>query len=219
MALDHYGVLVGTLFSHTRDQPDTQGRWYHVNLQIDAPLGRYRCAVDVDSKQSAVGVQWKVLTVAPGSVSPVGALPAGYHELQRRQSAGALDHIRHPSLIDHPGCVFVVAPPEWLRGLMERFFPRRPWVTGSNLEAATALESILVPGRRTFVWGEPFTSGLGMHNIHQNQGDPAGSQWWDENAIWQDGGVMLERPDGGLDAFISKFSSQAWRTDDDGHPA
>jgi uncharacterized protein YukJ len=29
---------------------------------------------------------------------------------------------------------------------------------------------------------------LGMHNIHQNQGDPAGSQWWNDNGIWQDGG-------------------------------
>ena len=60
-----------------------------------------------------------------------------------------------------------------------------------------ALESILVIGRRTLVWGEPFSDGgLGVHNVHQNQGDPQGTQWWDENAIWQDGGVMVERPDG-----------------------
>jgi uncharacterized protein YukJ len=25
-----------------------------------------------------------------------------------------------------------------------------------------------------------------MHNVHQNQGDPAGSQWWPENGTWQD---------------------------------
>src|ERR671911_487664 len=135
MALERYGVLIGTLQDHARDQPDTQGRWYHVNLRVTAPLGLYRCAVDVDSKQSATG-----------------------------------------------------------------------------------LEGILAPGRRILVFGEPFSQGLGMHNIHQNQGDPAGSQWWDENAIWQDGATVMERPGGTFDVFISKFSTQSTQTDDDGHP-
>jgi uncharacterized protein YukJ len=40
-----------------------------------------------------------------------------------------------------------------------------------------------------------------MHNIHQNQGDPAGSQWWGENGIWQDGGTLAEQPDGSWIAF------------------
>jgi Uncharacterized conserved protein (DUF2278) len=197
VALDHYGVLVGTLHRHFRDQPDTQGRWYHVNLELDAPAGRYRCAVDVDSKQSAVGVQWKVLTISPGVLEVVPDLEPGYHELARLHSAGALDHIRHPALADSGGY---------------------SWISGSNLEAAAALEPTLAIDRRTLVFGEPFTTGLGMHNIHQNQGDPAGSQWWAENAIWQDGGVMTEGPDGSLQAFVSKFSTQASSTDDDGHP-
>ena len=89
----------------------------------------------------------------------------------------------------------------------------------SFAEAASALESILALGARVAVFGEPFTTGLGMHNIHQNQGDPAGSQWWDENGIWQDGATATERPDGRFDVFLSKFSTQAFRTDDDGHPA
>ena len=146
MAFEHYGVLVGTLSHHFRDQP-------------------------------------------------VGELSPGYHELLREQCAGALDHIRHPAIVE---C---------------------PWVSGSYAEASTALESILVAGSKTMVWGEPFTTGLGMHNIHQNQGDPAGSQWWEENGIWQDGATMVERVDGAYDAFVSKFSTQASETDEDGHPA
>jgi uncharacterized protein YukJ len=73
------------------------------------------------------------------------------------------------------------------------------------------------------VFGEPFTQGLGMHNIHQNQGDPAGSQWWDENGTWQDGAVAVAGPEPGPDAtravFVSRFSTQASVTDDAGHPA
>jgi hypothetical protein len=197
MALDHYGVLVGTLHSSHRDQPDTQGRWYHVNLELDAPAGRYRCAVDVDSKQSAVGVEWMVLDVPAAMLQVVPGLADGYHELARSQSAGAIDLIRHPAVTEAPDC---------------------SWASGSNLDAATALESTLSPGARTLVFGEPFTSGLGMHNIHQNQGDPAGSQWYAENAIWQDGATLTEQPEGSFRAFVSKFSSQSSSTDDDGHP-
>jgi hypothetical protein len=205
MALDRYGVLVGTLVQHFRDTPDDQGRWFHVNLEVDAPAGRYRCAVDVDSHLSAVGVQWRRLTVAAPAMGPAAGAAPGYRDVARTAAAGALDYLRHPALAGRPGCLGA-------RGRTPR------WTSGSNLDAAGALEPILVPGRRIVVFGEPFDHGLGMHNVHQNQGDLPGSQWWPQNAIWQDGGTLTVRPDGRLDVFVSKFSSQADRTGEDGHP-
>jgi uncharacterized protein YukJ len=92
------------------------------------------------------------------------------------------------------------------------------WHRGDHLQASVALEGVLTPGRRCFVWGEPFDHGNGIHNVHQNQGDPAGSHWWQENDIWQDGGTIAEQADGTWVAFISKFTTQAYRTDDQGHP-
>ena len=62
-------------------------------------------------------------------------------------------------------------------------------------------------------------AGLGMHNVHQNQGDPADSPWWGENGIWQDSGTMAEQPDGRWVAFISKFTTQAYCTDNNGDSA
>ncbi|MFT3971838.1 MAG: hypothetical protein QM695_16560 [Micropruina sp.] len=56
-----YGVLVGTLTADERDRPDNQGRWYRVLLSIDVAGARYKAAVDVDSHQSATGVQGKVV--------------------------------------------------------------------------------------------------------------------------------------------------------------
>jgi hypothetical protein len=201
-------VLVGVLDRSFRDRPDDQGRWFHVNLEVDAPAGKHRCAVDVDSKMSAVGVQWKVLALRTSALGPVPGLAPGVHDLARTPGSGALDFQRHPSLSPRPGC---------LRGWAGGRDPG--WTTGSHVQAAEALEGILVPGRRMLVFGEPFTTGLGMHNVHQNQGDPPGSQWWDDNAIWQDGATMCERTDGRFDVFLSKFSSQATRTGPDGHPA
>ncbi|MGW5851772.1 DUF2278 family protein [Streptomyces sp. NPDC055254] len=218
MPLDAYGVLSGTLHRHFRDRPDDQGQWFHVNLEVDGPAGRYRCAVDVDSKQSSTGVQWKVFTLAPSVLEPVPALAPGYHDLSMASGSGALDYLRHPALVDRPGCLFVRRPPAWMRALRDRLRPPRPWNSGSNLDAARALEAVLVPGRPVLIFGEPFDQGLGMHNIHQNQGDPYGSRWWDDNGTWQDGATLTRRPDGWYDVFLNKFSSQADRTDDAGHP-
>lgn len=222
MPLDAYGVLVGTLTGHFRDPPDAQGRWFHVNLRVDAPDGQgvtrsFRAAVDVDSKMSAVGVEWKVLRLAPPALGPVATLGQGFHALAMTDGSGALDFVRHPALRDQAGCVFVRDPGPFLRGLLAALRPR--WTAGSHLGASEALEGILVAGATVLVFGEPFTDGFGVHNVHQNQGDPAGSQWWAENGPWQDGATMVRRPDGRYDAFLSKFSSQSYRTDAAGHPA
>ncbi|MEV4946741.1 DUF2278 family protein [Streptomyces sp. NPDC053755] len=210
MPFDHYGVLVGTLRHHFRDTPDSQGSWFHVHLRVDAPGGQYRCAVDVDSHQSATGVQWKTFTVEASDLGPVTALPPGFHDLARTAGSGALDYIRHRALRGRPGCAG--------RLLSRWTTSSRPWTSGSNLDAALALEPILVVGRPILVFGEPFDAGLGMHNIHQNQGDPQGSPWWDENGVWQDGATVTRRPDGRYDVFLNKFSTQKDRTDAEGHP-
>ncbi|KQX49823.1 MULTISPECIES: DUF2278 family protein [unclassified Streptomyces] len=221
MPFTSYGVLSGTLHRHYRDQPDDQGRWFHLHLEVDAPDGRYQCAVDVDSHKSNVGVQWKTFTLDAAAVGPAAALAPGFHTLAPSPDSGALDLLRHPELVDHSGVLFERRPPSWLRDLLD-LLGSRPWQAGSNADAAAALESVLVPGGRVLVFGEPFehdTEGdLGVHNIHQNQGDPADSQWWPENGIWQDGATLSLRPDGRYDVFLNKFSSQAGHTDGAGHP-
>jgi len=217
--LPHYGVLSGTLVRSLRDVPDSQGRWFHVNVFVNVNGVEYRCAIDVDSHQSNTGVEWRVIDINAADVATVLALAPGYHELQRTPSSGAWDYIRSTLFRVRLGCLFVMMPDAITRLLMQIFEALlNVWKHGDNLQAAIALERILVPGKRVLVWGEPFTTGNGMHNVHQNQGDPAGSQWWGENGIWQDGGTLAEQPDGSWIAFINKFTSQAYRTDDQGHP-
>lgn len=221
MPFDHYGVLSGTLYRHYRDRPDNQGRWFHVHAEVDAPGRRYHCAIDVDSHQSNVGVHWKTFILDASAIGPAATLPQGLHDLAPTPDSGALDYLRHPALVDRSGVLFQRRPPSWLQELLD-LFGSRPWQEGSNLDAATALEPMLTPGRRILVFGEPFDDGpggeAGVHNIHQNQGDPAGSQWWLENGIWQDGATLTQRPDGRWDVFLNRFSSQSDHTDPAGHP-
>jgi uncharacterized protein YukJ len=95
---------------------------------------------------------------------------------------------------------------------------RPPCNAGSSEQALVDLESVISNPLRVMVFGAPFRVGRGVHDIHQNQGDPVGGGFDRENAIWQDGITIAVRSDGTASAFMNKFSTQADATDDNGHP-
>ena len=219
MPLDHcYGVLIGSIENYFRDPPDDFGQYYHGNLQVRAPLGLYRCAIDVDSHQSNTGVEWRVVRLRASELGPLLALTSGFHPLAPNSSSGALDYIRSPFFSARVGCIRA------LLGLLGK--PHNiadTWSRGTSVQALTDLEPLVNITRtaalRAFVFGEPFTSGLGVHNIHQNQGDPLASPWSAENGIWQDGCTILEQGNDDFAAFMNKFTTQSYETDNSGHPA
>ena len=99
----------------------------------------------------------------------------------------------------------------------------KTWKRGKGIDALQDLEPFVYNtknnGLKAFIFGEPFSQGLGIHNIHQNQGDPPNTPWWNENGIWQDGCTILQQSSDEYVAFMNKFSTQAYATDDNGHPA
>jgi uncharacterized protein YukJ len=97
-------------------------------------------------------------------------------------------------------------------------FLRPPWNAGTSDQALTDLESVITGAQRVIVFGAPFRTGKGVHDIHQNQGDPVSSSFSAENAIWQDGITIALRSDGTASAFMNKFSTQSDATDDNGRP-
>ena len=102
-------------------------------------------AVDVDSKMSAVGVEWKVLSLTAGDLGPVADLDEGYHDLASPTSdSGAVDYVRSGWMRPRPGCVFVVAPTGFLKDLLD--FLARPVPIGPRVPTwtpASALKSLL----------------------------------------------------------------------------
>ena len=94
----------------------------------------------------------------------------------------------------------------------------RPWIPSTGDNALSALEAEL-PASRIYLFGDHYETGLGVHDVHMNQGDPLGSQWWATDGIWQDGAVCLERSDGTIFVWQVKFNSQSFKTDASGHPA
>ena len=115
---------------------------------------------------------------------------------------------------------------EWFAGKLGRwpqrlpFLKRRsyPWQVSTGDNALSALEAMLPQATKIYVFGQRYSSGQGVHNVHMNQGDPPNTQWWAKNATWQDGVVVLRRSDDRLVAWQVKFGNQSLTTDEDGHP-
>ncbi len=213
-----YGVVIGTKHDYFRDPPDNFGRYYHGNLVVHAPLGNYHCAIDVDPKNMPDGVEWRIVQLRPAAFAALKAMPDGWHPLVSTPTSGALDYPRSP-VLHPPVMIYTVRYDSWLSRLLEWFRWNPPWNRGTGIQALTDLEGILNQGVRFYVFGEPFNSGLGVHNVHQNQGDPVGGGHDTENAIWQDGATIAETADGRVFAFLNKFKTQSYRTDDLGRPA
>ena len=113
--------------------------------------------------------------------------------------------------------------PAIVRRNLEVIIPRlpffRPWIPSTGDNALSALEAELSGAARIYLFGDHYESGLGVHDVHMNQGDPLGSQWWSSDGIWQDGAVCIERANGTIFAWQVKFNSQSFKTDSSGHPA
>ena len=217
MPLAAYGVLIGTLNRFTREDPNNYGSWYHGKLYVDTPAGQYEGAVDV-STPSNVKVQYRVVhNLNPNQFQNVSSLSAGWHVLASSSSSGALDYIRSPLLHSFQGCLTVIASPiiDFLNALLRSLF--EAWTDSTGDNALDVMDSLLTVGGKVFVFGAPYTTGKGVHDIHLNQGDPPG-QFQHLDGIWQDGGTIIQRPDGELVAFLTKFSTQSLNTDASGLP-
>jgi uncharacterized protein YukJ len=119
-----------------------------------------------------------------------------------------LDVIRHPGLRD-------LFAHEATKPSLAR------WWLENGTDVIQLAEFYLLNVDRIYVFGEPYASGLGIHNVHMNQGDPTDSLFAAENAIWQDGGMLIEYtfPQPRLSLLLTKFQTQSLVTDDLGHPA
>lgn len=218
MPLDNgYGVLIGTLQDYYRDPPDDFGRYYHGNLLVRAPAGNYKCAIDVDPKNMPDGIQWRRVRIRAKDLATITSLPEGWHNLALTEHSAALDYIRSKAL-HPPVLVYRVRFVGFLYRLLHWLRWNPPWNSGTGFQALTELEAIIAGGTRFYVFGEPFNTGLGVHNVHQNQGDPVGGGHDAENWIWQDGGTIVQKADGQLVGFLNKFKTQSFKTDDHGRP-
>jgi uncharacterized protein DUF2278 len=222
MPLPAYGVLVGTLNHFTRDDPAPTGVFTHGTLHVDTPAGEYAGAVDV-SAPSGIKVQYRLIRgLNHLALTPILGLQPGWQPLTPTRASGALDYVRSPfsgNRAPARSFGFWLFRRESLIGRFLRWLEslRNPWMVSAGDTALNALETQLLGSVRVFVFGAPASSGLGVHDIHLNQGDPLGP-FQPQDGIWQDGGVLIERPSGEIVAFLTKFQTQSLHTNSQGVP-
>ncbi|AUG80883.1 hypothetical protein CFP65_6218 [Kitasatospora sp. MMS16-BH015] len=150
----------------------------------------------------------------------ISQLVGKLHELVGRHQPGAPNH--GPDAADSLAELVQQVRGELARkDLLTWLLPQLryfPWVSSDGDNALDVLVPYLAPAARIYCFGQRFTTGLGVHDVHCNQGDPAGSQWYATDGIWQDGAVVCEQPDGGVIVWQIKFNTQTLNTDGNGHP-
>lgn len=142
--------------------------------------------------------------------------PDGFHRLEPSSGSGALDVIRHLGF-KNPFCYLL---PNLIRSLFFRGCECGKWKPENGINVIEIMQSFLKDVKRIYIFGEPYLTGLGVHNVHMNQGDPIGSSFSKENGIWQDGGVIFEYEgsNSSLSILLTKFQTQSLNTDEQGRP-
>jgi len=224
MPVADYGVVIGQY--ERLDRTDfSGGHWYHGYLYVSIPGGQNVGALDVYASE-AVGVQYRVLyDIDPSLFANLTALADGRHSLGSGPvlgpSSGALDYVRSPMLRPRIGCLPGITNPLVQAILLFAFgaAEREGWIASDGDNALSALEPELEAAGRAFIFGSLFESGPngpGVHDTHMNQGDPPispdGSMHQSDDGVWQDGGVIIERSDGRIVAWLVKFGSQTLNT-------
>jgi Uncharacterized conserved protein (DUF2278) len=229
MPLPRYGVLVGQFDHFERDPINNFGSFFHGHVFVRAPAAEgsdtlFRCAVDVKEPNGVVEFS-ELPRLDRALFYSVGTLADGYHELARTRTSGAIDYVRSGILSVPHGCVtFIFSPIAALLG--SRLRPT--WQQNVGGSALNRLEMFIAGSQKLYVFGAPFDEGNGMHDVHMNQGDPLPitgesnfnqkMKFYNNSGVWQDGAVFADAADGSLKAFLVKFITQSFRTDEMGHP-
>jgi uncharacterized protein YukJ len=213
MALKKYGVVKGLVVGHLRDADDD-----HYQIMVRGGAQMFRVAVNVKSSApnapSTLLYQTKV-SLPDELVAGLKDLKDGYTKLSSTPGGLAIDFLRsglvnvksmRPVPPDSPGA------DNDLKDLLESA------VTGAMAEEGS---QIFAFGDR---WGPEtakdkyfkFAPGNGIHDIHMNQGNDG--KYKKDNGVYQDGCIIIFRPENKWRAIFLAFQSQSFDTDDQGNP-
>jgi hypothetical protein len=180
----------------------------------------YNCAVDVKYPDGSV----QYFIPSKLDATKFGGLQSradGFYSLAPTSISGAIDYVRDPFIAEPLGCLAIfVSLWNALTGQRNQVWKENVGFSALNdlvafLEADGGISRIWVFGARYLNAAQ--NPPQGMHDCHMNQGDPPG-QYQVLDGIWQDGGIVVQRPAGLLAGFFVKFVTQSLNTDDHGLP-
>lgn len=205
MPIVNYSVLKGD------PQPgQVTGSNPHFRIPVRTAAGSFTIDINVESFDKSEVLYQVVQPFTPPDAASLLALPDGVTPLPSQPGGIALDYVRET----------IGGQPMVTRASMTLL----PIGNHGNLhdQLATAVNQAIQNGGIVYGFGSSFADpggAAGSHDIHMNQGNPAGNHGQD-NGIWQDGALFLYLPsqEQWIAVFLA-FQTQSWQTDDQGNPA
>ena len=193
--IQRYGCVTGRFVALTRDnpKPGKYGQYYHGHMKVGTPGGTCECAVDVSTPEGKPMLFTVITPLSNAFFATARALKPGVHALASTPGSGALDYLRAAAL------------------------KVKGWKKSSAVSVLDQLEDYGRRSRRVWVFGDRYPDDKGAHDVHMNQGDPAGSKWFAANGVWQDGGTVFLLGES-LIAVLTRFDDQSVATDASGNP-
>ena len=202
----------------------------HYDITVQATSGTYTVAVNIQSVDGSEVLYAIQSNFTPPDAAGFAALAEGVTSLASKPGGLALDFVRE-TINGSPMITRAAMALLPIASSSSAFLTEGRAVVVNSVEAkAHALENAVVvllnqavaDGNATvYAFGSAYAdSGVvdGIHDIHMNQGNPAGNHSGD-NGIWQDGALFLNLPGQGTWAAVFlAFQTESWKTDNNGNP-
>jgi uncharacterized protein YukJ len=214
-----YGLLKckiasGTILKSSRRKHEVQ---YHLHTMLafpasDGSIEEWDSAINVGTNDSDDLLQYKLIfDFQHPVVATLRAAACGFTDLTRTEQLPALDFLRSKVLSE-----------------------TGPWRNSDIMDGSDQVEPVasllrLIGQARAansdvYVFGRKYTDGLGIHDVHMNQGSKAPflndgvDDNNDHNDVWQDGAVIVDLGQPELAAYFTTFTQQLVPTDQLGNP-
>ncbi|UGQ47831.1 DUF2278 family protein [Massilia endophytica] len=200
-ALPTYGYVTGNFVagSNYLEPLDVQGKFLHYHFKIEtAPGILYEAVIDVKNGHLYPFPQRVVDIKTPELYTPVLGSTNGYHAISMTSAGGnpaqgAMDYIRHPGLLQdmRSAWQYIKATP----------------TADPNVYTMPQWDQLFNGVVKIYAFGQPYSSGYGVHVVHQNQADKK-SQFYGSNGLYQDGAVIFEYANGDRKILLTRFADQ-----------
>jgi uncharacterized protein DUF2278 len=211
-----YGFVKCKVVSDPKLQSSRHGSetQYHLHATLNVGGKPWDTAINVGTDDSDDLLRYKLVYDFQHAVAAtLRGAQGGFTDLTDKNAVPALDFLR-TDLLSGTG--------SWREtDVMDGSTQVEPVASLLRLLAKAKAQSADV-----YIFGRTYTDGdLGIHDVHMNQGSSGSflnngrDDHNDHNAVWQDGGVMVDFGDPEMAAYFTAFTQQNVPTDGLGNPA
>lgn len=208
MPIHQYSVLKGDPQSGQVSGPSGKPPHYHIT--VAAGGSTYDVAINIESSDGSEVLYFLNENFTPPDAAALTGLAQGMTTLAGADANTAVDFIRSRAN-GQPIVTLAEMTKLSLPGNSASGDLKNAVIQYLNQAIADASGTL-------YAFGSQYTQGNGIHDIHMNQGNPAGS-FSRDNGIWQDGCLLFQLPaTTSWTAIFLAFQTESWTTDSSGNP-